>query len=118
VALQHQRHRLAAQSCFADVAVAVHGTKGCSLGDFRDLKPRAPGTDRAGCRVRPIGDADGAPGTFLVRLRAPKADCKTVDALGDIGNVEADQCAPAISVDRGSSQGCRHVWHQKSAAGA
>jgi len=56
VALQHQRHRLAAQSCFADVAVAVHGTKGCSLGDFRDLKPRAPGTDRAGCRVRPVGD--------------------------------------------------------------
>ena len=33
VALQHERHRLAAESCCADVAMAVHGAKGGSLGD-------------------------------------------------------------------------------------
>ena len=56
---------------------------------------RAPGTDRAGNRVRPVGDADGAPGALLVRLRAPEADCEPVGPLGDVGHVEADQLAAA-----------------------
>ena len=56
VTLQHERDRLAAETCYADAAVTVHGAEGGSLGDARDLKPATPGTDRAGCRVRPLGD--------------------------------------------------------------
>ena len=38
VALQHERHRLGAESCCPDVAMAVHGAKGCSLDNARDLE--------------------------------------------------------------------------------
>jgi hypothetical protein len=95
MALQHEGHRLTAESCCADVAVAVHGAKGRSLGDARDLEPPAPGADRAGNRVRTEGDADGAPSALLVRLRAPEANSQPVGPLSDIGYVEADQLAPA-----------------------
>ena len=33
MALQHERHRITAESCCADVAMAVHGAEGASLGD-------------------------------------------------------------------------------------
>ena len=38
VALQHERHCLGAESCCPHVAMAVHGAKGCSLDDARDLE--------------------------------------------------------------------------------
>jgi hypothetical protein len=49
--------------------MAVHGTKGGSLGDARQFKPGAPSTDRAGRLLRPVGDAERAPGALLVRRR-------------------------------------------------
>jgi hypothetical protein len=84
VALQHERHRRSAETCRADVAMAVHGTKGGSVCDARDFEPRAPGADRAGNRVRPVWDADGAPGALLVRLRVPEADGEPVGSFCDV----------------------------------
>ncbi len=37
VALQHERYRLTAESCWPDVAMAVHGAKGRSLAEGSDL---------------------------------------------------------------------------------
>jgi hypothetical protein len=62
MALQHERHRLGAESCCAYVAIAVHREEGRSLGNARDFEPRPPGTHWAGNRVRSERDADRAPG--------------------------------------------------------
>src|ERR1019366_2919780 len=77
------------------MSMAVHGAKCDSLFDSRDLEPRAPGTDRAGCLPGPVGDTDGASGTLPVGFRAPEMDCETVGPLRDIAHVEVDQLAPA-----------------------
>jgi hypothetical protein len=37
VALQHEGHRRSAETCWPDVAMAVHGAKGRSLAEGSDL---------------------------------------------------------------------------------
>ena len=66
----------------------------------------APGGDRARCLFRPVGDTDGAPGALLVRLRAPEADCESVGPIGHIGNVQADQLAPAERAREAEQEEC------------
>jgi len=59
-----------------------------------------------GCQVRPEGDAYGAPGALLVRLRAPEADGEPVGPLGDVGHVEADKLAAAERAREAEQEEC------------